>query len=78
MLFGLMIRIMRNSISSFFFKLFVISSKFIRAYPRTSEADGQNSNEMFILLTDIRKDDLGISKIMKISLPNLNDLDFRS
>ena len=29
---------------------------------------------MFILPTDIRKDDLGISKIMKISLPNLNDM----
>ena len=24
------------------------------------------------------KDDLGISKVMKISLPNLNDTDFRS
>jgi len=24
------------------------------------------------------KDDLGISKVMKISLPNLNDMDFRS
>ena len=31
---------------------------------------------MFILPTDIR--DLGISKIMKISLPNLNDMDFKS
>jgi hypothetical protein len=29
---------------------------------------------MFILPTDIRKDDLGISKIMKISLRNLNDI----
>ena len=26
----------------------------------------------------IRKDDLGISKVMKISLPNSNDMDFRS
>ena len=25
----------------------------------------------------IWKDDLGISKVMKISLPNLNDMDFR-
>jgi hypothetical protein len=25
-----------------------------------------------------RKDDLGISKVMKISLPNLNDMNFRS
>ena len=25
----------------------------------------------------IVKDDLGISKVMKISLPNLNDIDFR-
>ena len=47
-------------------------------YPKTSEADGRNSNEMFILPTDIRKDDFGISKIMKISLPNVNDLDLRS
>ena len=47
-------------------------------YPKTSEADGRNSNEMFILPTDIRKNDLGISKIMKISLPNLNGMDFRS
>jgi hypothetical protein len=31
---------------------------------------------MFILSMDIRKDDLGISKIIKISLPNLNDIDF--
>ena len=33
---------------------------------------------MFILPTDIRKDDLGISKIMKISLPNLYDTDVRT
>ena len=46
--------------------------------PRTSAADGRNSNEIFILPTDIRNDALGISKIMKISLPNLNDMDFRS
>ena len=26
----------------------------------------------------IRKDDLGISKVMKISLPNFNDTDFGS
>ena len=31
---------------------------------------------MFIWPTDIRKD--GISKIMKIALPNLNNMDFRS
>jgi hypothetical protein len=37
---------------------------------RTSEADGRNSNE-----TDIRKDDFGISKIMKISLQKFNDID---
>ena len=47
-------------------------------YARTSETIGRNSNEIFILPTDIRKDDLGISKIMKISLPNLNGMDFRS
>ena len=40
--------------------------------------DGRNSNEMgFSNQNIIRKDDLGISKEMKISLPNFNDMDFR-
>ena len=47
-------------------------------YARTSETIGRNSNEIFILPTDIRKDDLGISKIIKKSLPNLNDMHFIS
>ena len=37
-----------------------------------------NSTEMLIYQNDIRKDDLGISKVMRISLTNLNDIDFRS
>ena len=45
---------------------------------RTSEADGRNSNQMFISPMDIMKDDLGISKIIEISLTNLNDIDLRS
>ena len=48
------------------------------AKSRTSEADGRNSNEIFILPMDIRKADLGISKIMNISLLDLNDMNFRS
>ena len=54
-----------------------IASQFFN-WSRTSEADGRNSNKMFILPTDIRKDYFGNSKIMKISLKNLNDMDFRS
>ena len=34
--------------------------------------------KFFILPMNVREDDLDISKIMKISLPNLNDIDFRS
>ena len=41
--------------------------------PRTSDYR-RNCNEMWILSTGL----LGISKVMKISLPNLNDIDFRS
>ena len=41
-------------------------------HSRASEANGRNSNEMLIFLKDIRNDDLGISKLIKISLPNLN------
>ena len=33
---------------------------------------------MFFFQNIIRKDDLGISKVMKISLPNFNDTDFGS
>ena len=42
--------------------------------------DGWNSNEMLIFQKDIRKDDLGIGilKVMRISLPNSNYIDFRS
>ena len=36
--------------------------------PRTSEANGRNSNNMLIFQMDIRKDDLSISKVMKILL----------
>ena len=39
-------------------------------YSRWTE-EQQNLN----LPTDIRKDDLGISKVLKIALPNLNDMD---
>ena len=41
--------------------------------------DGWNSNEMLIFQKDIRKDDLGIGilKVMRISLSNLNYIDFR-
>ena len=48
------------------------------AKSRTSEAYGQNSNEMLIFQKDIRKDHFSIAKAMKISLPNLDDIDFRS
>ena len=50
--------------------------KYIKS--RTSEANGRNSNKMLIFQKDIRKDDFGISKAMKVSLPNLNDKDFKS
>ena len=40
--------------------------------------DGRNSIEMLTLPTGLLQDDPGISKVMKISLPNLNDIDFRS
>ena len=40
--------------------------------------DGRNSNEMLFLLTGLWQDDPGISKIMNISLTNLNEMDFRS
>ena len=41
--------------------------------------DGRNRNEMvfFPKISLNRKDDLGISKVMKISLQNLNVMDFR-
>ena len=45
---------------------------------RTSEGNGRSSNEMLIFQKDIRKDDLGISKVMHVSLLNLNDKDLRS
>jgi hypothetical protein len=41
-------------------------------------ADGRNSKEKFILPTGLLKDTLGISKLMKVSLPNFTDKDFRS
>ena len=40
--------------------------------------DGRNSNKMFILPTGLLQDTLGISKVMKVSLPNISDKDFRS
>ena len=40
--------------------------------------DGRNSNEMFIFPMGLLQYHLGISKPMKISLPNLNNMDFRS
>ena len=40
--------------------------------------DGRNSNKMFILPTGLLQDTLGISKVIKVSLSNLNDKDFRS
>ena len=43
-----------------------------------SEANGRNGNKILIFQKDIMKDDLGISKLMKISLPNLNDMVLRS
>ena len=39
---------------------------------RTSEENGQNSIEMLILPMGLLYDDPGISKVMKISLPNLD------
>jgi hypothetical protein len=50
----------------------------IWAGSRTAEPNGQNSNEMLIFQKGIMKDDLGISKVMKIALSNLNDMVFRS
>ena len=40
--------------------------------------DGRNSNDIVSFQNIIMKYDLGISKVMKIPLPNFNDMDFRS
>ena len=39
--------------------------------------DGRNSNEMWFSKISLWRMDLGISIVMKISLPNLNDMDLR-
>jgi hypothetical protein len=41
------------------------------------EANGQKSNEMLIFQKGLLYDDPGISKVIKIALPNLNDMVFR-
>ena len=46
--------------------------------PRTSENRWTELQRNVIFQNIIVKDDLGISKVMKISLPNLNDINFRS
>ena len=46
--------------------------------PRTSENRWTVLQRNVIFQNIIVKDDLGISKVMKISLPNLNDINFRS
>ena len=38
----------------------------------------EGDNEIFTLPTGLLLDTLGISKVMNVSLPNLNDMDFRS
>ena len=48
------------------------------AYPRTSDYRWTEYQRNVIFQNIIEKDDLGILKVIKISLPNLDDMDFRS
>ena len=47
-------------------------------YPRTSDYRWTEQKEFDFLGLDLMQDTLGISKVIKISLPNLNDIDFIS